>query len=74
MICMINNIPRTVDIRPAEVISVIPLLYLVKMRIHSIIRQQLSHLFISKTELLIKTRICNRHYLEIVESGKYAFL
>jgi hypothetical protein len=37
-----NNIPRAVDIRPAEVISVIPLLYLVKMRIHSIIRQQLS--------------------------------
>ena len=74
VIHMINHIPRTVNISPAKVISVIPLLYLIKMRIHTIIRQQFFHFIICETELLVKSRICSLHNLEIVKSGKDTLL
>ena len=70
LICIINYIPRTVNVRVTEMVTIIPFLYLIKMRSQIIIIQNFLYLRIRKPKLLIKSGIQNRQHLKIIKPCK----
>ncbi len=70
----VYNIPGTINIRFSKTVAIIPVLYFCELIFQIIIRKQLSHFCICKTELLIETSICDGEDFEVVESRKDTFL
>ena len=71
---IIDHIPRTINIRFSESVSIIPVLYCFIIRIQFVIVKHISHFIVCKTEIFIKCNFCDWKYFKIIKSCKYTFL